>query len=183
MSPFKRFIKWLLFGFSPTSQLFDALDNIRNSEKKNEFTTGRIDLIGSFFCNHLFGISNRTPSSDFEGETGQGSYIGDDARDLAWRWADHLDANFDSYEIGGELGSFEEDSPLFNNDDHSYHDYLACGFNPANGLPMLDDCIDIQGNLYGTDNNDCLLSLFDDAGFRADDDFSSLNSVDFFDSH
>lgn len=24
-------------------------------------------------------------------------------------------------------------------------------FNPANGLPMVDSCIDIEGNLYGTD--------------------------------
>jgi len=49
--------------------------------------------------------------------------------------------------------------------------------NPANGLPMIDSSIDIEGNIYGTDlNNDDLFSssCFDDDLFSSncfDDDF------------
>lgn len=40
------------------------------------------------------------------------------------------------------------------------NDNCTSDINPANGLPMLDDCADIHGNLYGTDAlNDA------DAGF------------------
>lgn len=171
MSRFKRFIKWLLFGSFPASKPLETQNNFRNTEKKNEFTTSRIDLVGSFFCNHLVGISNRASSSVFEDEANQGSHGWDDAGDFAWSRTDHLDANFDSDEIGRELGSFEEVLPIFNKDDHFYRDYSTCGVNPANGLLMLNNCIDILGNLHGTDSNDCLLSSFDAAGFHADDAF------------
>ena len=190
MSRFKRLIKWLLFGAFPASKPLGSLKNIQNSEKKNEFTTSRIDLIGSFLCNHLFGISNRTPSTAFESETGQGTDGSDDAGDFAWRRASYLDADSDSYEIGGELGGFEEVLPLFNNDDHLDRDYYACGVNPANGLPMLDDCIDIHGNPYGTDFSDsdsfhCGHNSFDsfgDDGFGSTTTLAILGSTDPWDS-
>lgn len=183
MSRYKRFIKWLLFGSFPASQPLDALDNIPNSEKKNELTISRIDLIGSFLCNHLFGIPNRTPSTSFEGETGQGIGIGDDAGDFAWRRADYLDADIDSYEIGGSLNGIEDYPSLFNNDEHFYDD-CSHGVNPANGLPMLDDCIDIHGNPYGTDNSDYFLCFGDDTDLHAEAGYvSSFDSIDFFDSH
>lgn len=185
MSRFKRFIKWLLFGSSPASQSLEALDNIQYSEKKNEFITSRIDLIGSFFGNHLFGISNRTQSTAFKSETGQGTDIGDDAGDFAWRRANYLDADIDSYEIGGTLSGFEGCWPLCHN-----HDHLCGGFihyvNPANGLPMLDDCIDILGNPYGTDSGDSGSTLWEDHsldsfmedGFGANGSFDISGSTD-----
>lgn len=180
MSRFKRFIKWLLFGTFHTSKPLGSIGNIQNSEKKNEFIIGRIDLIGCIFCNHFFGIPNRTASTAFESETGQGYNIGDDAGDLSWRRPDYLDADSDSYEIGGELSGFEEALPLFNNDDHFYRAYTTCGVNPANGLPMLDDCIDIHGNPYGTDFSDsdsfhCGHNLFDSFG---EDGFGSTTTSD-----
>lgn len=176
MSRFKRFIKWLLFGTFPASKPLGFLENSQNSEKKNELTTSRIDLVGSFLCNHLFGISDRASSHAFESETCQGSDSGDDAGDLAWSRASYLDADSDSYEIGGELSGFEEASPLFNNDDHFYRDYRACVVNPANGLPMLDDCIDIHGNPYGTDFSDTY-------NFGSEDNFNSFTSLDLFESN
>ena len=99
MSRFKRFIKRLLFGSSPASQPLEALYKIRNSEQKNEFTASRIDHIGLLLCNHLFGISNRTPSTYSECETGKGADIGDDAGDFAWSEADVFDADIDSDEM------------------------------------------------------------------------------------
>lgn len=179
MSRYKRFIKWLLFGSFPASQPLDALDTIQNSEKKNELTISRIDFIGSFLLNHLFGISNRAPSTSFESETCEGTDGSNDAGNIAWRRADYLDADIDSYEIGGELGGFEEVSPIFNNDDHFYR---ACGVNPANGLPMLDDCIDIHGNPYGTDFSDSGSALWGDNSLDSFgcEGFNSTASFDIF---
>lgn len=41
--------------------------------------------------------------------------------------------------------------------------------NPANGLPMIDDSIDVNGNPFGTDFND--QSSFDNSGFDDHNDF------------
>ena len=32
-----------------------------------------------------------------------------------------------------------------------FDDDFDYGVNPANGLPMMDSCIDVMGNLYGCD--------------------------------
>lgn len=182
MSRFKRFIKWLLFGTRRATRAVDAQDNIKKSEKSNEFTASRIDPIGSFLCNFLFGISNRTSSSSFEGETGQGIGVGDNAGDFAWSWADYLDADIDSDEISGTLSGCEYYRRRFISEDRiyggSYH-----GVNPANGLPMQDDCFDIYGNPFGTDKNDCLLSSWDCTGILEEDGgYDSFTSSDFCES-
>ena len=183
MSRFKRFIKWLLFAALPASQPRSSLDNVLNLEKKNEITTSRIDLIVSFFCNHLFGISSLTPSTSFEVDTSQWSDGSDDAGDFAWNRADFLDADSDSDEIGGKFISNANFSSVFNNDDHRYR---SCEINPANGLPMLDDCIDILGNPYGTDSGDSGSTLWEDHsldsfmedGFGANGSFDISGSTD-----
>ena len=48
--------------------------------------------------------------------------------------------------------------------------YCFNEINPANGLPMIDDVIDINGNPYGTDDD---LFSNDDDLFSNDDDLFS----------
>jgi len=187
VSRFKRFIKWLLFAALPASQPRSSLDNVQNSEKNSEFISRRIDLIGSLLCSHLLCISNRTPSSFFEGEAGQEMGVSDDAGDFSWSRADYLDTDSDSDEIGVRFISDANFLPIFNNDDHRYR---SCEINPANGLPMLDDCIDILGNPYGSDFSDSGLSfwdsdstnLFEDDGFGSSMSFDNMGSTDPWDS-
>lgn len=48
--------------------------------------------------------------------------------------------------------------------------------NPATGLPMLDGCIDVAGNMYGCSNDDLDLGVSDDLSDAfIDDSFSSFS--------
>ena len=187
MSRFKRFIKGLLFWSSSATKPLDDLYKIQNSEKNSEFISSRIEIIGRLLCKHLLGISNRTPSTSFESETGLRTHKSGDAGDFAWGRADYLDTDSDSDEMGVRFMSNANFLPIFNNDDHRYR---SCEINPANGLPMLDDCIDILGNPYGTDSSDSDLSLWDsdstdlfgDDGFGSSMSFDNMGSTDPWDS-
>jgi len=182
VSRFKRLIRWLLFGRHHEPRALDSQDKIRKSEKSNAFTTSRIDPIGSFLCDHIFGISNRTSSTSFKGEAGQGIGVNDDAGDFAWCRSDYLDADINSDEISGTLSGCEYYRRRFISEDRiyggSYH-----GVNPANGLPMQDDCFDIYGNPFGADSNDCLLSSWDYTGnLDEDSGYDFFTSSDFCES-
>lgn len=55
--------------------------------------------------------------------------------------------------------------------------------NPANGLPMIDDNIDVAGNPYGTDLNDFYSSFSLQDNFDDHLDISSQNDFGSFDDH
>ncbi|MBT8763101.1 hypothetical protein KFV02_04060 [Desulfohalobiaceae bacterium Ax17] len=52
-----------------------------------------------------------------------------------------------------------------------------CDINPATGLPMMDSCFDIAGNVFGTNSDDDMFL----ASSSFDDQFDSLNSYSSFD--
>ncbi len=62
--------------------------------------------------------------------------------------------------------------------DHEEDDYKDHGINPVNGLPMIDESVDIEGNLFGTDsdNNDWI-SDDNDGMIAFDTDFDDNNSL------
>ena len=63
-----------------------------------------------------------------------------------------------------DVGTFEQTS-------FSDMDWDSCsGLNPASGLPMMDDCMDVAGNPFGTD-----LSDWHDMGMGLDDPFSTTD--------
>ncbi len=55
------------------------------------------------------------------------------------------------------------------NSDSQTHTTTGTDVNPVNGLPMIDDNIDVNGNPYGADLNDFSSS------FSSQDDFSSFD--------
>ena len=67
---------------------------------------------------------------------------------------------------------------FLNSDD----DMFTNSINPANGLSMANDTIDIEGNIFGTDSMDTDIFLDDDmfstSSFDDDDMFSSTSSFD-----
>ncbi|WP_457570844.1 hypothetical protein [Desulfovulcanus sp.] len=51
--------------------------------------------------------------------------------------------------------------------------------NPATGLPMMDSCFDIAGNVFGTSSDDDMFSSsFDDPFDPLNDPFNSFSSFD-----
>jgi hypothetical protein len=83
-----------------------------------------------------------------------------------------FDTNGNLYGFGTISGGISgEDASMFDDNHHS--------FNPANGLPMLDDSIDVHGNMYCTNSMDDLMdyssSIFDDSITHSsfDDSFNS----------
>ena len=73
------------------------------------------------------------------------------------------------------------DSPDFISDDDD-DEYSHFAFNPANGMPMLNDSIDIEGNPFGYDDDlftdSCDFSdVFSDMSFN-DDGFDDMFSTD-----
>lgn len=71
--------------------------------------------------------------------------------------------------ISGGGGS--DDAPMFDEHHHS--------FNPANGLPMLDDSTDVHGNMYCTNSVD---DLFDHSSSTFDDNITHSSFDDSFNS-
>ena len=66
------------------------------------------------------------------------------------------------------MGFFDIFSHWFKRDDISTPTYESTiNINPATGYPMLNDCIDIAGNPYGTS---------DDAFMSSSDSFSGISS-------
>jgi len=65
------------------------------------------------------------------------------------------------------FSSYEPKSAIGNTSD--IHACELGDINPANGLPMIGGCIDVEGNPYGTNSD----SLFDtDFGYGGNDPFS-----------
>lgn len=79
---------------------------------------------------------------------------------------------FDSYDQDNLYGHIHESDYASNI--VAIHDTAPC-FNPANGLPMLDGCIDVMGNPSGMD----LLSESELSDCALDDFGSSFSGFDF----
>jgi hypothetical protein len=78
--------------------------------------------------------------------------------------------------FGGDINSgvmSGDDTQTFGDND--------CSFNPANGLPMMDDVTDIHGNMVGTNSVDDLMACssltFDDSIAHTSFDDSFNNST------
>ncbi len=68
------------------------------------------------------------------------------------------------------------------NSDSQTHTTTGTDVNPTNGLPMINDSIDVNGNPYGTDLNDFYSSFSSQDNFSNFDDNSSFASQDDFSS-
>ncbi len=97
------------------------------------------------------------------------------ATDLYESDSSQFDDDDDWHRTASGYDSFDDDfwdttSPLF---DHS----PSCGTNPASGLPMLNDCIDVGGNPFGCsssfDSFDSFGSSFNSSG----NSFDSFNGI------
>jgi len=80
----------------------------------------------------------------------------------------------------GFFDFFTDDNDDINND---ILDTSTSDINPGSGLPMLNDVIDIEGNVYGTNSSDDFLddtfsSTFDDDTFDSSFDDDMFNSFD-----
>ena len=60
------------------------------------------------------------------------------------------------------------------NSDSQTHTTTGTDVNPTNGLPMINDSIDVNGNPYGTDLNDFYSSFSSQDNFSNFDDLQNL---------
>jgi hypothetical protein len=88
--------------------------------------------------------------------------------------AGFVTAGFDAM---GNLNGFDMNAGVMSMSDDFHH-----SFNTANGLPMINDAVDIHGNIFGTTFMDDMMnsstSAFDDTFSHSSDDSFSQSSFD-----
>jgi hypothetical protein len=88
-------------------------------------------------------------------------------------------AGFDA--MGSQIG-VDMNSDMMSSSDASMSDDFHHSFNTANGLPMINDMVDIHGNIFGTTSMDDMMnsstSAFDDGFSHSSDDSFSHSSFD-----